>query len=120
MSHFLDGISGRPRWRKIPLGHGAVVWLAWPRADELDRVAAVEDATLRAGLFGRLVIVSWEGVRVEPNELKWRPRPKDDGTLPFSAMNAALLYIRAGTVRATVDAALARWKDEHARSNGDA
>src|SRR6185312_6692733 len=92
-------------WRRVELGPGAALWLAPLAPDVEERCAALPEAQLRYGTLGQAVIKKWIGIRVD-TDVRWRPRVRANGTIPFSRTNAGLLMVRCSQVRAAVEAAL--------------
>ncbi len=90
----------------VELGPGCRLWVRPASPEAEARIAKERNAQTQRALVGQAVIVRWEGVVVKGDLRRWRPAMRPDGTLPFSADNAGLLYMRASTVRDAVDAAL--------------
>ena len=99
-------------WREVVIAPGCTLSVAWPTGALRGALALVYPEALRFGLTGQAVIRGWQGMRVERSACRWRPRVTADGTVPFSKMNAGLLYLRADAVRAAVDATIAAWDAE--------
>ena len=109
----LAGLTETPPCRVLTLGPGCRLWVQRPPRDGVTTMpTTTTDPQVQAARFGQQVIVRWEGLRLSGPLRRWRPAMRQDGRLPFSAQNAGLLYIRASTVRAAVDACLAEWSAE--------